>query len=788
VSEQRNAATSQISINPALAELAGVPQWVAYRMEKRDGKDTKIPYNPNKPSQKAKADDLNTWGSYPQARTCQRQNKMTGVGFEVSASDPFVGVDLDHCMSGGKIEQWAQAIVEQLNSYTEVTPSGEGLRIWVKGKLPVGGRHKGQIEMYDSGRFFTFTGHHLEGTPKTIEERQAELEALHAKVWPEPKPTIMPPPAPTPLDLPDTELIQRAIAAKNGAVFSRLWSGDTSGYPSHSEADQAFCNYLAFWTANDPARIDRLFRQSGLYREKWERKDYREGTISNAVANSRETYSPSEGGPRLLIKSNADKAALASSLVPNVPAVTSGFNTTDLGNAERLAAIYGTDIRYCYSWNKWVTWDTSRWIQDDAGKIEAMAKQAARSIYTEASNEVNDSRRKDLARHALRSESDQRIRAMVNLAKSEHDIPVLPRQFDQDPWLLNVINGTLDLKTGMILPHSRGHLITKLAPVVYDPTAESELWQRFLKDATGNNPDLIGFLQRAAGYALTGDTREEVLFFVHGPAAAGKSTFLEAIKAMLGDYAATANFDTFLWRRDVGSARNDIARLASARLVSSIEVDEGKKLAEGVVKAITGRDTITARFLYREEFEFNPSFKLFLAANHAPKVSDDDDAMWRRILRIPFEHVVPKDQRDPTLKAALKDPAISGAAILNWAIAGCLEWQRIGLGVPPVVEQATEAYRLDMDPLAEFFGDCCQFSANTWTATADIRKAYQEWVKDAGERDSMPQKEFTERLRRKGCEPVSKKSDKRLLRGWKGIQLLDAESQLTADFEEGEVK
>jgi putative DNA primase/helicase len=775
------------STTAALAELSQIPQWVAYRMERRDGKDTKIPYNPNKPSLKAKADDPTTWGTYSQAKTCQRQNKMSGVGFEILASDPFAGVDLDHCISGGKVEPWAQEIVDGLNSYTEITPSGEGLRIWVKGKLPPAGRHKGHIEMYDSGRFFTVTGNHLEGTPKTIEERQAELEALHVKVWPEAKAPTMPPPTSTPLDLPDNELIQRALAAKNGAEFGRLWSGDFAAYPSQSEADQAFCNYLAFWTGNDPVSVDRLFRQSGLYREKWNRKDYRERTIKNAVSSTREVYSPSERGPRLVLKKDAEKETAESSTVPTRPDVTSGLNLTDMGNAERLVAMSGGDIRYCHNWDKWITWDNSRWIRDEAGTVERLAKRAARSIYAEASNEPDDSHRKEIARHAVRSESDQRIRAMVNLAKSEPSVPVSPQQFDRDPWLFKVLNGEIDLKTGLLLPHSRDNLITKLAPVIYDPAATSELWERFLNDATNGNKELQAFLQRAVGYALTGDTREEVLFFVHGPAAAGKSTFLEAIKAIMGDYAATANFDTFLWRRDIGSARNDIARLATARLVSSIEVDEGKKLAEGVVKAITGRDTITARFLYREEFEFNPSFKLFLAANHAPKVSDDDDAMWRRILRIPFEHVVPKEQRDPTLKATLRDTAISGSAILNWAIAGCLEWQQIGLGVPPVVEQATEAYRQDMDPLAGFFDECCLFSANRWTPASDIRKAYQEWAKSNGERDGMPTKEFADRLRRKGCEQAHGRSNGRVLRGWKGIELLDGGSQLTAEFEEGEI-
>lgn len=275
-----------------------------------------------------------------------------------------------------------------------------------------------------------------------------------------------------------------------------------------------------------------------------------------------------------------------------------------------------------------------------------------------------------------------------------------PKDYDVDTMKLNVVNGTIDLRTGRLLPHNPADFITKLSPVEYDPDAQLDLWDEVLDTATDSDTDLQDFLQTTVGYSLTGDVGEEKLFFVHGPTATSKSTFLEAIKSTLGDYAETADFESFLRKPpQSGTLRNDIASLAGKRFVTSIEVDEGRKLAEGLIKILTGGDKIKARFLYHEGFEFVPQFKLWLAANHEPKISDNDDAIWRRIAKVPFTHALPKKDRKPTVKATLRNPAIAGSAILAWAVKGCLKWQKEGLVVPEVVERATENYRLEQDPL-----------------------------------------------------------------------------------------
>ncbi|MGO9976814.1 MAG: phage/plasmid primase, P4 family [Solirubrobacteraceae bacterium] len=363
-------------------------------------------------------------------------------------------------------------------------------------------------------------------------------------------------------------------------------------------------------------------------------------------------------------------------------ATGSSFMRTDSGNAERLVHREGADLRFVPAIG-WFAWDGCRWRRDDDGEVMRRAKRSARSMLIDAASVDDDEERKAIIGHAKRSESEPRLRAAVTLAQTERPVIVRSNALDSQPWLLNVLNGTLDRRTGDLREHRRDDLLTKLAPVNYDKQAASPLWSSFIAEITGGDGDFTAFLQRAVGYTLTGDVGEEVLFFAHGPAATGKSTFLEALKATLGgEYAVAADFEAFLKRRNDYGIRSDIARLAGARLVLGTEVDDGKQLAEGLVKQLTGGDTVTARFMYRDYFEFRPSFKLWLAANHRPRVNADDEAMWRRILQLPFTQVVPSERRDPELKRMLTtDPAVR-SAILAWAVEGSIEWAARGLGVP----------------------------------------------------------------------------------------------------------
>ena len=441
---------------------------------------------------------------------------------------------------------------------------------------------------------------------------------------------------------------------------------------------------------------------------------------------------------------------------------------TDAGNARRFVILHGDHVRYCAG-RGWLVFDGKVWTSSAHG-VERLAKQTARSIYAEAEHADDP---KATAQHAARSESARGIVAMLRLAQSEPGIPVGVDAFDRDPMLLNTPSGTVDLRTGELHAHDAADLLTHMTAAAFDADAESPLWDRVLTEAMGGDEALVAFLARVFGYSATGSTAEEKLFLLHGAGAGSKSTIIEAIKAGMGSYAMTADFSTFLAREDSGP-RPDIARLAGARIVTSNEVEKGRRIAEGLIKSITGGDVVTARRLYQESVTFKPAFTLFLVANDAPRADDEDTGLWRRVVRVPFDHVVPKERRDPKIKAQLCDVKISGPAILAWLVRGALEWQRIGLEIPEVIEAATAAYRDAQDPLADFFADECSFKAKAWTPRDALRKAYEAWAKKAGGRFPITPRTMADRLRRReGIKEVRRGGE----RGWLGVALTENEDE-----------
>jgi len=427
------------------------------------------------------------------------------------------------------------------------------------------------------------------------------------------------------------------------------------------------------------------------------------------------------------------------------------FNLTDSGNAERFTRRCKDRIRYDWNRGLWLFYDDRRWNVETGNEMAyRFAFETARGIILEADGRAYVERQK-LVEWAHRSEGAARLAAILTIARSLAPLGSYTTQYDRDNFLLNCANGTIDLRTGKLRAHRPEDMITKLAPVAYDPEAKLDLWTKFLQTVTQGDERMQDFLQMAVGYSVTGDTREDKLFLVHGPAASGKSTFLEAIKATLGDYAVTADFESFLQRNQTPGVRCDIARLYGARFVVSIEVEEGRKLAEALVKSITGGDTITARHLYRDFFEFTPQCKLWLAANDAPRVSDTDTGLWRRILRVPFEHTIPKAERDPVVKTVLRDPQFAGPAILTWIVQGCLRWQREGLIVPESVEEATEEYRQEQDPLRDFLAEEVTFAPWYYVPVAELRARYEQWAKENGLRYTLSPREFNRRLETRDC-------------------------------------
>jgi putative DNA primase/helicase len=421
----------------------------------------------------------------------------------------------------------------------------------------------------------------------------------------------------------------------------------------------------------------------------------------------------------------------------------------DIGNAQSLVKWHGAELRHCWSLG-WFVWDHVRWRLDEGNvAVTERAKATARRLYQAArglpvldADEGGRQRARQI-QQAKGSAYISRIRAMTALAQSDPAVVVSPDQLDADPWLLNVENGVVDLRTGALSPHDPKQLHTKLAPVTYRQDAECPRWERFLKEIMGGDDSLIRYLQRALGYALTGDTSEQVLFIVYGSGANGKSTLLEAIRRILGDYASQTPAETFLRRSGGGDEiRNDLARLHRARFVLASETEGGMYLDHARVKQLTGGDRIAARFLYREYFEFTPCFKVFLSTNHRPTVRADDDAIWRRLRFIPFLVSIPESQQDKSLPEKLQ---AEYPGILRWLVEGCVAWQQArqrradlgtGLETPSTVQQAGAEYRAKMRRLAgsvpAFVSACCVRDPVARATGASLYAAYRAWCPGAG--------------------------------------------------------
>lgn len=436
---------------------------------------------------------------------------------------------------------------------------------------------------------------------------------------------------------------------------------------------------------------------------------------------------------------------------------------TDAGNAQRFARQHGAIVRYCYEWRRFLIWNDARWHPDAGALAMRLAKETARSIYAEATGEPDPDRRKKIAAWAAASESGARLRAMLALAQSEPGVPVESADLDRDPSLLNVENGTLNLRSGELRPHQREDLITKLAPVAYDPASTCPLWLAFFERIFEGNEHLIAYVQRAAGYSLTGYTSEQCLFMPYGTGANGKTTLLSVLQALCGEYAIGTRPET-LMVKGPDAIPNDVARLRGARLAVAVEAEEGRRFAESLVKQMTGGDVITARFMRAEFFDFTPSFKLWLATNHKPVIRGTDHAIWRRIRLIPFTVTIPEGERDRHFKDKLR-PEWPG--ILRWAVEGCLAWQREGLGEPEEVRAATEGYRAEMDVLGDFIAEVCVMERDARVSSADLYGAYTDWCRATGERWPLAQKTLGTKLIERGF--ASKKIRRHHV--WLGLRL-----------------
>ncbi len=422
-----------------------------------------------------------------------------------------------------------------------------------------------------------------------------------------------------------------------------------------------------------------------------------------------------------------------------------GHETTELGNADRFVRAHSGVAKFVPAWG-WTVWDGTRWNRGATALAYQLATDTVRDLLREAAAIKDSAHREQTAKWALKSQDVRRIEAMLRLARHDRLVTAPSDTFDRDPMLFNVANGTIDLHTGQLRGHCCEDFLTRLSPIQYDATATCPSWHAFLHYIMADNPNMLSYLWRLVGYILTGRTDEQCLFAFFGWGANGKTVFLETLKRLLGEYAKAADADSIMLKRSGGGIPNDIAALAGARLATISETAAGQRLDERRVKELTGGDTISARFLHREWFEFVPEFKLCIRTNHRPEIRGTDEGIWRRIHLIPFNVHIPQKERDPRLLDKL---VAELPGILNWAIGGCREWQQRGLDPPVEVCAAVQEYREDMDEIGAFLTEQCVAASGARISASQLYSAYRCWCGSA-ELRPLSQRRFGETLTEKG--------------------------------------
>lgn len=722
-------------------ELKDNGRWCAWRYEQREGQDkpTKVPYNPHTGG-RAMSNNPDTFTSFQEAVNALWPGRYDGLG--VGLFDGLCAVDIDGCLDEDGIPSpLAADIISTLESYTETSPSGRGVRIFFRASGFTYDKRrfytmnaKQGLEIYVSGatsKFLTVTGNSQPwGGIRPIVERGAQLQSILERYMERPQIALQDTPTTpqTPVNLSDEEIITRAQNARNGATFAALWNGDTSGYGSHSEADLALCNLLAFWTGGNPTQGDRLFRMSGLMREKWDR---RQGSS---------TYGGLTMKKALELYSSGD----------NAKSVRPG-DFSDSGNAETFRAVNEGRLLFTDALG-WLVWNGQRWERNDhqaltmatelSGKMLADAQRENRAALVGLAEAKADevgpreleqatsraTSAKAYLTHAKQTRSAGRLKNMLELAKPA--FVVKADTLDSNPADLNTPAGIVDLTTGTLRLHDRAARCSQITAA--SPGEQgAQMWADFLDTITQGDGSLQGFLQLVAGMALHGKVYHEGLILAHGAGRNGKSTFFNALAAVLGDYAGSLDIDVFTTdRQNRGAA---LATLRGKRLVIAGELEEGRRLSVATVKKVCSTDRITIEEKYKQPETIIPSHTLCLFTNHLPRVGSTDPGTWRRLVVVPFRATIPTQETRSNYGDTLVQQA--GPSILSWAIEGAVNFAHNGyrLQMPDVVEEVTEAYRGQEDWLSNFIAECCILNADARVRAGELYQEYRAWAQRNGD-------------------------------------------------------
>ena len=735
-------------------ELKAMPRWVCWRAvpdPKSHSGISKQPVNPRTGGM-ARSNDPTTWTDFETAAAAAVD--YAGIGFMFYESG-YIGIDIDDRPS--EITDYRNGIRDNifgqmndvLQTYAEFSQSGNGIHFIGRGSLPDKdfNNHEAGVEMYTGARFFVMTGN-LCTEYVDIADITETVKPYYEKYRTKSKSKASAPAGQLPLtgcSMSAQEVIDRASRSRQGQKFSALYAGNTTGYNSNSEADMALCNMLAFWCQGDLQLMDEIFRSSGLMRDKWDRKQsgttYGAITLQKAVDDLGAAYAASGASD-----SSDYSVTIQKSMQQGAPRIQGKmYRFDDTGNAERLFDAFGDMLRFCYTDKKWLYYYEGKWYTDNIGYIRQLADSATMLQEQERILYAHDEEMlKAFDRHLKKSRSFAGKTNMIR--EAEHYAPILQQNLDRNKAVIGAKNGIIDLKTGELLPHDREAYLTKQCPVIYNPDApEPKLWLQFLSDIFGGDPYMLDYIQKCVGYSLTGSTSEQCAFFLFGTGRNGKSTFLEIVRGILGDYATNIQPQTIMVNPKSGNApSSDIARLKGARLVTSVEPNEGMRLDEGLLKQLTGDDVVTARKMFSEEFEFKPEFKLWMATNHKPLIRGTDTGIWRRIHLIPFEVQIPIDKVDKKLKYKLVKES---EGILKWAVQGCIRWQNEGLTMPQKVLDAVREYQHEMDVISTFMDACCIGEGEV--KASRLYAVYAKWAEEHNEY-VMSSTKFGTELKRKG--------------------------------------
>lgn len=740
-------------------DLREKARFCCWRLENRPGEDkpAKIPYNPHTGG-KAQSNNPSTFTTLTKAEEAQAQYSGIGVG----VFDDLGAIDIDHCLDeSGSLSEMAQDIVGiavSAGAYVERSPRKTGIRIlfWLPGFQYDKKRHfincrKIGLEVYVAGstnRFLTVTGDTLHGCDTMPDFSAGLQEIIDRYMMRASQPIAQESQEGTraALTFTDGEIVRKAEKATNGRKFTALMAGDTAGYESQSEADLGLLNLLAFWTGRDAGQMDRIYRTSGLMRDKWDRAQsgstYGALQIEKAISECKEVYNPSEfrkkqladvqtGG--VIIKSSKRAEEIVGFLEHLRPERNARYSWSDMGNGYLFADIFKDVARYVPERKKWFVYDGIRWVQDmDGLRAMSLCQKLADALVMYAAGIPSTGGEDDYINFARTWRKRARRETILKDAASVY--PVSIAEFDTDPHTFNCLNGTLNLRTGEFKSHSPDDMLSKVSGVVYDPAARCERWEQFIDEVMQGDAEKAAFLQKAMGYALTGDTRFECFFILYGPKSRnGKGTSMETFMQLMGGYGKSAKPDTIAQKQMANGSgpSEDIARLAGARFVNISEPDQRLVLSAALVKTLTGNDTITARYLHENSFEYRPAFKLFINTNHLPKVTDVTLFNSGRVKLIPFERHFTPEEQDGNLKTELSQPEnLSG--ILNWCIAGLQAIQEHGFDAPESVKAAMEDYRANSDKLGRFLADEMIEDVNGEVRTVDAYQRFVKWCEDNG--------------------------------------------------------